>query len=81
MPTGLLIFTPFLKKFVGYGTGYDNISMDIIHQSLQNIVQPLVSIMNLSLSTGVFPGSLKISKVIPVFKAHDPTLFSTYRPI
>lgn len=55
--------------------------MDIIHQSFQNIVQPLVSIMNLSLSTGVFPGSLKVAKVIPVFKAHDPTLFSDYRPI
>ena len=53
----------------------------IIHQSFQNIAQPLVTIINTLLSTGVFPESLKIAKVIPVFKADDPTLFSNYRPI
>ena len=64
--------------------GHDNISMKIILQSFQNIAQPLVTIINTSLSTGVFPESLKIAKVIPVlwvFKAGDPTLFSNYRPI
>ena len=61
--------------------GHDNISMKIIHQSFQNIAQPLVTIINTSLSTGVFAESLKIAKVIPVFKADDPTLFSNYRPI
>ena len=61
--------------------GHDNISMKIIHQSFQNIAQPLVTIINTLLSTGVFPESLKIAKVIPVFKADDPTLFSNYRPI
>ena len=29
----------------------------------------------------MFPESLKLAKVIPVFKADDPTLFSNYRPI
>ena len=48
--------------------GHDNISMKIIHQSFQNIVQPLVTIINTSLSTGVFPESLKIAKVIPVLR-------------
>ena len=55
--------------------------MKIIHQSLQNIVRPLVSIDNLLLTNGVFPESLKIVNVIPVFKADDATLFSNYRPI
>ena len=56
-------------------SGHDNISMKIIHQSFQNIAQPLVTIINLSLFTGVFPESFKIAKVIPVFKANDPILF------
>ena len=55
--------------------------MKIYHQSLQNIVRTLVSIINLSLSTDVFPESLKIAKVIPVFKADDQTLFRNYIPI
>ena len=54
--------------------------MRIIHQSFQNIAQPLVTIINTLLSTGVFLESVKIAKVIPVFKADDPTLFSNYRP-
>ena len=71
-----------VKSFnVNKAPGHDNISMKIIHQSLQNIVQPLVFISDLLLSTGVFPESLKIAKVIPVFKADDPTLFSYYRPM
>ena len=53
----------------------------IIHQSFQNIAQPLVTIINTSLSASVFPESLKIAKVIPVFKADDSTLSSNYRPI
>ena len=50
----------------------------IIHQSFQNIAQPLVTIINTSLSAGVFPESLQIAiEVIPVFKAADPTPFSS----
>ena len=60
--------------------GHDNISMKTIYQSFRSIAQPLVTIINLSMFTGVFPESLKITKVIPVFKEDDPILFSNYRP-
>ena len=33
------------------------------------------------ITTGVFPDSLKISKIIPLFKKGDSPLLSNYRPI
>ena len=33
------------------------------------------------LNTGIFPDSLKISKVLPLFKKDNDKLFSNYRPI
>ena len=66
-----------VKKFnVNKASGHDNIPLKIIQQSFQNIVHPLVTIINLSLSSGVFPESLKVTKVISVFKVDDPTLLT-----
>ena len=33
------------------------------------------------ITTGVFPDSFKISKIIPLFKKGDSSLLSNYRPI
>ena len=47
---------------------------------LQSPLEP--QLINLLLSTGVFPEPLKIAKVIPLFKpANDPELLSDHRPI
>ena len=41
----------------------------------------LVHIFNLSFSTGIYPETLKLSKVIPIFKKGHHTLPENYRPI
>ena len=65
----------------GKAPGFDNIPMNIIKSSFKYISNPLLHLINLSFSKGVFPDQLKIAKLIPVFKADDPELFSNYRPI
>ena len=46
-----------------------------------NIITPLSYLINLSLETGIVPAILKISRIIPLFKKGDTTLFTNYRPI
>ena len=45
------------------------------------ISKPLVTIFNLSLSTGVVPDSFKIASVIPVYKKGSQIGLNNYRPI
>ena len=61
--------------------GYDNISMRVIKHSFHLISAPLANIINLSLQKGIFPDKLKIAKVIPIYKADDPSHFTNHRPI
>ena len=53
----------------------------MVKHSFHLISAPLVDIINLSLLKGIFPDKLKIAKVIPVYKAEDPSLFVNYRPV
>ena len=61
--------------------GHDGLSVNILKQIIIPITAPLVHIFNLSISTGKCPNSLKIAKVIPIFKKDDPSLLTNYRPI
>ena len=65
----------------GKAAGYDNIPLHVVKHSFHLISASLVDIINLSLLKGIFPDKLKIAKVIPVYKAEDPSLFVNYRPI
>ena len=49
---------------------------------ISNLVSPLLTtILNKSLTTGCFPNSLKIARVVPIFKAGDRSFLNNYRPI
>jgi len=51
--------------------GIDNIGPKILKEVCLDIVNPLTHIFNLSFSTGVVPDSLKLAKVIPIYKKGD----------
>ena len=61
--------------------GIDNVSSNIVIDVYDEIKQPLFQIFKHSFDTGVFPDSLKIAKVSPIFKSGDSSLLGNYRPI
>jgi len=53
-----------------------------IYKYLSNLISPIVSqLFNLSVIQGVFPSSLKIARITPIFKAGNARLVENYRPI
>ena len=60
--------------------GPDNIGPTLLKLTLNHLIEPLVYIYNL-FETGCVPVSLKIAKVIPIFKKGDNSNPSNYRPI
>ena len=56
---------------VGTAAGYDQITINVIKEIIDLIVQPLTYITNLSLSSGTVPDPMKIVRVVPLFKTGD----------
>jgi len=57
--------------------GIDNIGPKILKEVCSYIANPLTYIFNLSFSAGVVPDSLKLAKIIPIYKKG----VGNYRPI
>ena len=62
-------------------TGVDGISNKLLKISINELVTPVTIIINQMLNNGIFPEQLKISKVVPIYKANDQKLLTHYRPI
>ena len=61
--------------------GHDGISSRLLKASKTAVCKPLTLIINQTLTSGIFPDTLKIAKIIPLFKKGDKTLLENYRPI
>jgi hypothetical protein len=73
--------TNIVHKLKNASPGYDHINARILKHILATIIHPLTHIINLSLTHGEVPDEIKIAKVVPIFKANDPTQINNYRPI
>ena len=62
-------------------SGYDGVSNVILKEIKTEIMKPLCKIFNNSLSSGVFPSSMKHAEVIPLYKAGLTNQSTNYRPI
>ena len=61
--------------------GIDKIHPLLLKTAALQIYCPLTFIFNLSINQGIFPDSLKLAKVVPVFKQGSRFACSNYRPI
>ena len=61
--------------------GAGNIGSKILKEVVDDITCPLSHIFNLSFVTRIVPHSLKLAKVIPVYKKGDRSDPGNYRPI
>ena len=62
-------------------SGHDDLSSILLKYISSDIISILTRIINQSLCTGIFPDSLKIAKITPIFKKGDPHITDNYRPI
>ena len=62
-------------------TGKDNISAYFLKVAAKVIAAPLAQLFNYTFLLGIFPASLKIAKIIPIYKSGDKSDVSNYRPI
>jgi len=65
----------------GSAPGIDDFSASFLKSNIKYLVAPLTHIINLSITTGVFPEKFKIAKVVPIYKANSKSDVSNYRPI
>ena len=62
-------------------SGPNGFSTSLIIQFSGALIDPLVSIINMSLSEGIFPNLLKEAHVCPTYKKGEVTKYENYRPI
>ena len=68
-----------LKPKTSYGC--DRMTNKLVKFLKFELAPPLTSIINQSMSYGLFPDSLKIAKVTPLYKKDENYLMNNYRPI
>ena len=61
--------------------GWDEFPTCVGKKCIDSFATPLTYLINKSFSEGIFPSELKLARVVPIFKAGDPTQITNYRPI
>ena len=79
VPEDILSITNKFKQKTSYGA--DGVSTKLLTKTIDKIINPITHIINLTFETGIFPTDFKCAKVIPIFKAGDPSTLNNYRPI
>ena len=61
--------------------GWDHLSPFVMKQCVDAYVEPITVLINNSFYYGIFPGELKLARIVPIFKSDDSSNINNYRPI
>jgi hypothetical protein len=61
--------------------GLDNIPLKLVKDAAEELATPLTTLVNRSLTCGLFPTAEKAAKISPINKSEDKTALDNYRPI
>ena len=61
--------------------GFDSISIKVVKRIIPIISDILCKLFNCSMSTGIVPDQMKITRVTPIYKKGDVNEMNNYRPI
>ncbi|KAL4082915.1 hypothetical protein QTP88_029569 [Uroleucon formosanum] len=61
--------------------GVDGYTALFFKQTGDNVILPIVHIINCSVTNGTVPDELKVARIVPIHKKGDKTDFTNYRPI
>ena len=75
------IYKIIAKQKSNKAAGYDDISINVIKFVGNSLCKPLCELFNNSLKCGIFPDSLKMAKVTPIFKTGNKDSVCNYRPV
>ena len=75
------IFTTIKALKNTKSVGEDEIPVILLKYIAEEITPPLTYIINLCMSTGIFPDRLKLSHIKAIYKKGDKKLINNYRPI
>ena len=70
-----------IKKLPIKATGPASIPLNLLQTVADLIVFPLCHIINVSFSSGIFPETLKVAKVLPLHKGGSSQELNNFRPI
>jgi len=62
-------------------SGHDSFTTALLKDIKKDIAQPLTVLINKSLQTGCVPDTMKLAKVVPIYKSKDKEKLNNYRPI
>ena len=79
-PVNATEVSKIIKEIRSASPGWDDIHAKIVKKTYLHFIQPLTYVCNLSILNGCFPTELKTAKVIPLYKADSPTVYTNYRP-